>query len=96
VDDWSLDRTLEGQPGAVSSVAFSPDGKLLAAAGKSDQVKVWKLSSEDGNATSDTSPVWVLRSPTEGVNSISWSPDSRQLAAALDDHTIQVWEILEP
>jgi len=75
--------------GAVSTVAFSPDGKSLIAApafgtnsGENLSVKLWDLS--------HSPPALKARIP--GVaNAFAWSPDNRTFALAPWD-TIQVWD----
>jgi WD40 repeat protein len=63
---------------AVTGVALSPDGKLLAGAYSDGSVHVWELAT--GQA-----PGPVLRngaSPKNGTNGVAFSPDSKLLAAA--------------
>ncbi len=68
----------------VRSVAFSPDGRLLASGFLNGALKVWEVSSGlsalqlDGHLAS--------------VNSVVFSPDSRWLASASRDKTIKLWD----
>ena len=87
-----------GHAGVILSVAFSPDGKMLASAGgryaneaesrpKSDEgeLRLWEV------ATGKT-----FANPTAGdgmVMSIVFSPDGTKLASANQIGTVDVWEV---
>jgi WD40 repeat protein len=92
--EWAcLDRLFHGElltlpdhtgyPG-VNSVAFSPDGIRLAAAGK-DHVKVWDACT--GRL------LQMLQGHKGRVNGVAFSPDGRRLASTSADGTLKVWDV---
>jgi serine/threonine protein kinase/WD40 repeat protein len=76
-----------GEPGnpSASTLAFSPDSKLLAASG-GHGVRAWNLESGEPRALS---PLAVHRDSTSAV---AFAPDSRTLASA-GDTTVRIWDL---
>ena len=68
----------------VESVAFSPDGKTLAAAAHDMTVKVWDV------ATAKRS---TLQGHTHAVYCVAFSSDSKTLASASGDKTVKLWDL---
>jgi len=73
------------QPTVIYSVAFSPDGKMLAAGGANKLVLVWDVSSR--------SLIKSLSGHDNFVRSVAFSPDGKLLASGSDDSTVRVWTL---
>ena len=71
--------------GSILSVAFSPDGKLLATAGEAGELHFWKVA--------DMKPLLTLRGHLRWILSIVFSPDGETLASSSDDRTIKLWDV---
>jgi PKD repeat protein len=82
-EPWPL-RTLEGHTSSVFSVAFSPDGKLLASGSWDDTVKLWEVSTGQ--------EVRTLEGHTNSVWSVAFSPDGKLLASGSLDDTVKLWD----
>jgi WD40 repeat protein len=68
----------------VNSVAFSPDGGMLASGSEAGIVRVWHRA--DGRCT-------ALEGHTAPIPSIAFSPDGNLLASVSDDRTIRLWKL---
>jgi hypothetical protein len=78
-----VDRQLEGDP--VESLAFHPDGGLLAVGRAGGRISLWGLVS-DRRYT----PLWGHR---EGVCSLAFSADGSRLVSAAADGTVRLWDV---
>lgn len=69
---------------AITTIAFSPDGQLMAAGTNDGAVRCWR--------TSDWQPVTVCTGHSRPVRSVTFSPDGRLLASAGSDGQTCLWE----
>jgi WD40 repeat protein len=88
---WKLDgrhpvgRFLFGQEGLVYSVAFSPDGKMLASFGK-EKLQLWDVAT-----LKPREDLMHIRETFGG--SVAFSPDGAVLASAGSDNTVRLWDV---
>ena len=88
VQNSRAEDTLEGHiysTGGIRSVAFSPDGTLLASGAYDETVKLWDVETKENIAT--------LEGHTDGVTSVAFSPDGTMLASAYYDDPLKLWDV---
>ena len=78
-------RRIEGLTGVVWALSFAPDGKVLAAATESKDVRLWSLP--------DGVELPPLRGHRQTVHGIAFSPDGRLLASGSLDRTVRLWDV---
>ncbi len=86
-----LPYSYQGHTAAVSSVAWSPDGKHIASASADGTVQVWDATSGHILLTYK-GHTNAVTGHTNAVSSVAWSPDGKRLASASSDTTVQVWD----
>jgi dipeptidyl aminopeptidase/acylaminoacyl peptidase len=82
--DGQLVKDLVTTSDAMFGVAFSPDGKRLAAAGADRSIRVFDVASGKQELLVEDHADWVM--------GIAWSPDGAKLASASRDKTSKVFD----
>lgn len=77
-------RLLPGYHSRVHSLAFSPDGTMLASGGEDDSIHVWNITT--GECTRN------LVGHTGGVFAVVFSPDGKMMASGSEDESIRLWD----
>jgi len=79
--------TLNGHADYVRSIAFSPDSKMIAAAGGAPQsegeIKIWDVQSRQ--------PVRTIQGHKDCIYSVAWSPDGTLIASGSYDRVVKLW-----
>ena len=68
----------------IQSVAFSPDGKRVAAGNMDGQITIW--NTESGQQ------LFASRGHSAWVTDLAFSPDSKLLASGSHDRTVKLWD----
>src|SRR6516162_7989504 len=76
--------TLRGHSGWISSLAFAPNGKLLASSSADKTVKLWTIPGGKELAS--------LRGHEDYVSSVAISPDGKTLATGSFDNSVKLWD----
>ncbi|MDJ0797771.1 MAG: NB-ARC domain-containing protein [Calothrix sp. MO_167.B12] len=71
--------------GAVLSIAFSPDGQILASSDAKGEINLWRVADGQCLLTMNGHSNWVRR--------IAFSPNGKTLASASTDRTIRIWDV---
>lgn len=72
----------------IFSVAWSPDGKKLAASSYGGEIRIWDPSTGAGYSLQRESQ------SSHTVHSLAWSPDGRWLASAQQDGRLILWDVI--
>lgn len=67
----------------INALAFSPDNRILAAAGSDKRIFIWDVNSGSLNR--------ILEEHSQSVSSLAFSPNNRYLASAGIDKQLVVW-----
>lgn len=69
----------------VSSLIFSPDGKMLAAGGEESKIRIFDLAA--GSQLNE------LKDHTATVTNIVWSSNGRYIASGSRDGSLRIWDV---
>ena len=77
-------RTLQGHTASVQSVAFAPDGKILASSSWDTTIRIWDSATYQSLRT--------LKQHTAYVYGVAFTPNGKILVSTGRDKTIRIWD----
>lgn len=81
-------QTYRGHSAEVDTVAWSPNGKLIASAGQDHVVRIWNA------ATGATVITYHGHTSAVKISAVTWSPDGARIASADDvSSTVHIWDV---
>ena len=79
--------TLRDTQGAITCLAWSPDGSLLASASTNRTLRLWGAAD------------WQIRRTIAGhpqfITQVAWAPDSRRVVSSSFDRFLRLWDVSE-
>jgi WD40 repeat protein len=78
-------HTLTGHKGAVTSVAYSADGKYVISGGEDRTLKLWD--------TASGKEVRTFTGHRGAVTSVAFSPDGNMVVSGSSDSTVRLWDV---
>jgi uncharacterized protein with WD repeat len=81
-----LVNTLEGDPTSIRSLAFNPNGQILASGGSNNRVLIWDVA---------TKKTLLVITGDEGLIPLTFSPDNKIFVSTDRNDKIRLWGVVK-
>ena len=82
-DQGTVLQTLQGHQGAITALAFSTDGEMIASGSADQTIKLWQT---------DGTLLHTLKGHEDAVTSLAFSSDGKTFASGSGDKTVRLWK----
>ncbi len=83
--DFPCIHTIKAHTSNIRTLAFSPNGRLIASGSEDHTVMIWQVKTGRRRC--------LLKGHTNWLTSVAFSPDGQTLASASYDQTIALWDL---
>lgn len=81
----NLVHSFKGHRRSITSLTFSPDGKLLCSTSQDDTLRLWSVEKRE--------EIHVFREHTGTAFGVTFSPDGQFLVSCSRDNSVRVWDV---
>jgi WD40 repeat protein len=92
-DSWREVGTLLGHAGAVTAIAISPDGELIASGSSDKTIKLWSLSTGELFHSFGGRSLLSSAGHRDRIRAVAFGADGRTLISGSDDGTVKRWDL---
>ncbi|MEB3214177.1 MAG: serine/threonine-protein kinase [Leptolyngbyaceae bacterium] len=92
---WYCAHQLIGHGGAITTVAVSPSGQVLASGSTDRRIMLWNMQSGTKLHTIEGKSLLQNDGHTDRITTLCFTPDGSTLVSGSDDGTIKLWDLSE-
>jgi WD40 repeat protein/tRNA A-37 threonylcarbamoyl transferase component Bud32 len=92
---WYCAHQLTGHEGAITTLAVSPSGQVLASGSTDRRIMLWNMQSGTLLHTIDGKTLLHHSGHTDRITTLCFTPDGSALVSGSKDGTIKLWDLSE-
>jgi WD40 repeat protein len=81
-----------GHRNAITAVAISPDGKLIATGNEEESARIWDAATGQSIRQLTSQPVFLPVFGNSGIKSLCFHPDGKSLIGGAHDGRVLIWD----